>query len=875
MMEKPSHIARWKLTGGFSLLFILICFTTLPLRQAAAGSSSVVAQVQALSAADGGLWSNLITTQDVPVHISLLPDGRLLYWGRDKAADNWDIGGRSNTYLVDPLYPEPNYTAIPSPTPNTNLFCSGHSFLPDGRLLVSGGHGRPDQYPWAEGVGERALNTFDYRTNTWTRLAPDMPNGRWYPYNITLGNGETLTMSGQWWNGVSTGTIDGRVVPIASSNDQPDIRDLSGALRTLTDNFTGTFPSVPNYPYISLTSSGKVFIATPSDVAGSSFGFSRLLDPFATNTGGGKGVFTAVAMPSFEHLEGTSVMYAPDKVLLIGGKEPTANNPASNKVERIDLSAATPTWITTGIGQMNSARHYPTATLLPDGKVLVTGGTSCPGTNNVSCGGAVQSPEMWDPANPSVWKTMNATTSGIPRVYHSFAMLMPDARVLVGGGGLPLAEGETGTNGQPCPQAGDNFPCRLGGHKNVEYFSPPYLFKADGTTAARPAITSAPDSIAYGQGFSVGIGGVGATENTQIVLIRLPSVTHTFNQDQRRVVLSSTRSGDSLSVTAPANGNACPPGPYMMFLVRDNNGRNTPSIAKIVRVGNLSIDRTSQAFPTTSTLDSLNGVINVTAPAGLNWTVQADTSWVTITNGTNRVGSGMVNFTVAPNTASGATRRKGKILIKVVGQDLAAFEFKVYQSVDFTDVSYPTCTDPMNPTCGEFPRAINKMFSREITSGCTVTAYCPANSITRAEMAVFIARVLRGTSSAPPQPVMQRFGDVPLGYWAGSYIDYIARVNVTNGNGGFLNGLPTYGPDETVTRAQMAVFIVRALGMTEPPPPATQRFDDVPLNYWAVNFIEELARRGITRGCSATSYCPDQPVSRDQMAVFLVRAFGL
>ena len=88
----------------------------------------------------GGSWSSIIQTTDVPVHMSLLPDGQLLYWGRDKASDGWDVQFQSKTFLWNPLYSYDPMTgnATASDTGatvgrdnlTTNLFCSGHSFLP-------------------------------------------------------------------------------------------------------------------------------------------------------------------------------------------------------------------------------------------------------------------------------------------------------------------------------------------------------------------------------------------------------------------------------------------------------------------------------------------------------------------------------------------------------------------------------------------------------------------------------------------------------------------------------------------------------------------------------------------------------------------------
>lgn len=865
MSLKKSHGVRWLIFGALTLLCLLTALAASGVRRAVAvGKTS--AQVQSLSVADGGSWSGLLPTQDVPVHLSLLPDGRLLYWGRDKAADNWDIGGQSNTYLVDPLYPETNFTATPTPSPGTNLFCSGHSFLPDGRLLVSGGHNRPDQYPWAEGVGEPALNIFDYRTGTWTRGTTDMPHGRWYPYNVTLGSGETLVISGTWWNGVSVATFNGRTVPRTTSNDQPDIRDLNGGLRTLTDNLTGAFPTVPNYPYISLTSSGKVFIATPSDVPGSSYGYSRLLDPYATNSGGGNGVFTPVAIPSSTHIGGTSVMYAPDKVLMIGGANTSVGNAPTNQTERIDLSNAAPAW--QSAGQMAAARQYPTATLLPDGKVLVTGGASCSGSNSVSCGGAVQTPEMWDPSNPTVWAQMNATTSGVPRVYHSVALLMQDARVLVGSGGLPLAEGEVGTNGILCPQSEPNFPCRLGGHKNIEFFSPPYLYNADGSAATRPAIVSAPDSIAYGQQFLVDVGNVPTSSIKNVVLIRLPSVTHTYGQDQRRVDLGAPVTSDSryVRMQAPANGNVCPPGPYMMFLI-SNNGRNTPSVAKIVRVGDLSINRvwpnngSSQSFQSGETTNNpLSSSITVSAAPGLSWTATSDSLWLTITSGGSGTGNGTVNFSLAENAT--ANLRVGTITVKVPGREAKPLQFKVYQAVNFVDV----------PLDNPFNKFVSALYARGITAGCGANNYCPDNPISRGGAAVFLSVILTPPSVTIPDvpPGTEGYTDIPVDNIYRKFIANIKRRGIPDGCGG-----TNYCPGSDMTRKDMVVWIMRALGINNPPPPATQQFNDVPLSDPAAPFIAEAVRRGLTSGCGNGNFCPTDSVKRGTIAVFLAQAFGL
>jgi hypothetical protein len=133
-------------------------------------------------------------------------------------------------------------------------------------------------------------------------------------------------------------------------------------------------------------------------------------------------------------------------------------------------------------------------------------------------------------------------------------------------------------------------------------------------------------------------------------------------------------------------------------------------------------------------------------------------------------------------------------------------------------------------------------------------------------------------ASAPPTPTppapAPSFADVPTSYWAYTSIAQFAQRGITTGCD---TGL--YCPDRNVTRAEMAVFLDRALGHASPPPPTTPTFADVPQGYWAYAYIEEFAQLGITTGCGTNDagqrlFCPDRNVTRAEMAVFLDRAKG-
>ena len=169
---------------------------------------------------------------------------------------------------------------------------------------------------------------------------------------------------------------------------------------------------------------------------------------------------------------------------------------------------------------------------------------------------------------------------------------------------------------------------------------------------------------------------------------------------------------------------------------------------------------------------------------------------------------------------------------------------------------------------------IERLYKAGITGGCTTTPlnYCPDSSVTRAQMAIFLLKGIHGSSYTPPTVgISTGFTDVAVDYWAAAWIKQLAAEGITGGC-----GPGVYCPDATVTRAQMAVFLLKAKhGSSYNPPAASGVFSDVPIGYWADKWIEQLAAEGVTSGCGAGIYCPDADVTRAQMAVFLVKNFSL
>ena len=167
---------------------------------------------------------------------------------------------------------------------------------------------------------------------------------------------------------------------------------------------------------------------------------------------------------------------------------------------------------------------------------------------------------------------------------------------------------------------------------------------------------------------------------------------------------------------------------------------------------------------------------------------------------------------------------------------------------------------------------IQSLADSGITSGCGGGNYCPTEEVTRAQMAKFLERGIHGTAFIPPAATGTVFDDVPTTYWAADWIEALAADSITSGCGG-----GNYCPDASVDRGQMAVFLLKSKhGSDYVPPQATGTlFDDVPASFWAASWIEQLANEGITMGCDADNYCPNDPVTRDSMAVFLTRTFNL
>ena len=473
--------------------------------------------------ATSGKWGPVVPWDIVPLHLHLLPTGKLLGWGK------YEPGGHvmGMPRLWDPsVGPPTSAQMIPV---DTMLFCSGHAFMRDGRLMISGGHK-------ADAKGIDITTIFDPSSQTFEQNLPKMAYGRWYPTVTELPNGRMLTMAGR--------DSAGKVVMTPEIWEGNQWVPLPGAGKL----------EIPYYPRNFVDpKTGQVFMASERVQ-------SRWFDPDgSTSTGRGKWYTGPFHLYGFNRDYGSAVMYETGKILVVGGggdplwatPDPKTNVPTAT-AEKINLTVLTATW--SDAGSMAFPRRHLNATILPDGQVLVTGGTRGGGFVDLNPANGTRAAEIWNPAN-NKWTTL--ASSSVVRTYHSVSLLMPDGTVLHGASG----NGTVGTTDMP-------------DENSHEIFSPPYLFKG-----ARPTITSAPASVSHDQTFTVVT--PNAAQITKVRWIHIGSVTHAFDAGQRANTLTFTTTPTGLQVTTPLQERQATPGYYMLFLLNRNG---VPSAGKIIHL---------------------------------------------------------------------------------------------------------------------------------------------------------------------------------------------------------------------------------------------------------------------------------------------------
>ncbi len=478
-------------------------------------AANTVSGAVPVGGAAGGFFGPAFSWPIIPIYMGLLPDGRVLSYGTNEDGtqgaqfiyDIWNpsLGNGSNAH-----------TTLPNTT-STDIFCGAASLIGEGpavppsltgNMLITGGD---LTVGGVRNFSNDKVNIFSPGNNT---LAPSgtMTFARWYHSIITLRNGDKLHLGGTLSPGVAAMT--------------PEVFHPASGFTTLPGISISVLPEW-YYPQAFVGPDGAVSLLE----------HSGKIDRLTTGGAGtmqDTGSRMAPAAVSYP-----SVMLAPFKVLTVR---------ANRRAQIIDISSSPPT--VTDVPNLNYDRNWGNTTLLPNGQILVTGGSA---VDNQLTNVAYQA-EIFDPASQT-W-TLGASAA-VPRLYHSASLLLPDGSVLTGGGGAPGPINEL----------------------NAEIYYPAYLYNGSGNPAPRPTILAAPSRLFLGQNFWITVG-----SNDQIAFVNLIPLgfnTHSFNPAQRLISVPFTQSGTTVMGSLVSTPEKIPPGYYMLFIFNTNG---VPAVAKIISV---------------------------------------------------------------------------------------------------------------------------------------------------------------------------------------------------------------------------------------------------------------------------------------------------
>ena len=525
-----------------------------------------------------------------PVHGTLLPDGRVMFFGTGRRDGNPqasdgpfeaalsippDLTPFPETVLLEPENAplecsEPGACVLNDINGNSflafdMLFCSGHTLLDDGTLFTLSGT-RYSIFQNAEGQTATEMSGLNYNmtynamTDTWNRVpgillspgaGPKFGHGRWYGTSTRLHDGRILLTGGY---DVVQKSFNGEAVPPVDAvelNISTEIYNPATGTRELISAVDGTPQSIfnPDYshvfqlPWASDTGQDIVVIgeaAKPvlmqaeSTLAGN---FNEIELPRPGPVSGGNGASTLMLPLRLDQAWG----YQLGALMMVGG----GSDEQLSSADVLDFGGGG--W--THHIALDTERHHPSTTILPDGKIFVIGGhpkADLPKPQNAL---------LIDPAQN--FSVVSSGQMATPRGYHTVSLLLPDGRVLVAGG---RTGGAAGIN--------DEQP-------TMEIYSPPYL-----DAASRPVIDYAPDVITNQQAFPIVFHN--ADSISEIVLIGLGSMTHSFDQNTRSIQIYSVNTSPGVVWGFNVFDNrGTPPGIYMLFILDENR---IPSVAKIVRV---------------------------------------------------------------------------------------------------------------------------------------------------------------------------------------------------------------------------------------------------------------------------------------------------
>lgn len=500
-------------------------------------------QQEAFAQTSGGTWSVGANTHATAIHVAMLHNGKILCVA-GSGYFNPNEQGPFEAGIFDPV--TNSYSALPNE--DADMFCCGQTMLSDGNILLAGGTLTYDDLsPNGLWLGGKKSWIYDVAASSF-RSVQDMKHGRWYPTLVTLADGKVVTVNGYDEYGVynklievfnpSTETWAIQYDPLGTSSycagegQNPTIMPGAG-----TQCYgPGVGPNALLYPRMHLMPEGLVIVCGQSKTM-------RTYNPatgvwkFAGNMlfNASRGYGSSVLLPM------QNVATEKGKVLIFGGTA-TSDSFATNTAEVLTLNGTS--IVSRWTNPSNRGRRHPIPVILPNGKIMVIGGTEFQNDSSLK----IMEAEIFDPVNET-WTALPAMT--VPRLYHSSGLLLPDGRVWT---------------------AGTTY-TRNSRELRTEYYSPDYY------SVPRPIISAQPVAGSYGGSIVI------PTPNAQTIdavsLVRLGTETHAFNGDQRLIWLQITsRTLVDITVKAPVNANIAPPGYYMIHILK----QGIPSAAKIIKV---------------------------------------------------------------------------------------------------------------------------------------------------------------------------------------------------------------------------------------------------------------------------------------------------
>ncbi len=490
-----------------------------------------------------GEWGPTVNFPLVPVGAFIDPIGGKVISFSSYAHDRFGQGTTDHTTLTATWDPT-TYAISQRHVRETNhdMFCPGMAFDVNGRMIISGGE-TADQ-----------VSIYDPTKDEWTRVAP-MKIARGYQGSITCANGKIFIVGGSWGPvGLDFGDRNGEIYD-PEKNTWTIFNDIKSQHIQTHEDWEGDYRA-DNHVWLMGWRNNSIFQAGPSQ---------EMHWIMPTGTGA---VQSAGIRGLHDRMCGVAAMYdAVEGKILAAGGAPSYNYKDSNGGIRSE-KATTEAYVITldqpneevdvqiaGDGGMHYPRSFAHAVILPNGETLVVGGQEEP---RVFTEDTPQlTPEIYSPID-NVWTKVAPNT--VPRVYHSFALLLRDATILVGGGGL--------TNQLPV------------NHFDAQIYIPQYLLTSSGSRATRPIITetSAPN-VFPGGNFTIATD----SEIVSASLVRYGGTTHSLNNDQRRIPLTLKEVGPPYSyfISIPEDGGVAIPGYYMLFVL---NAQGVPSKATNVQI---------------------------------------------------------------------------------------------------------------------------------------------------------------------------------------------------------------------------------------------------------------------------------------------------